>query len=67
MTALYYLLSFVVGLSVGVPLGLGIASMVVRHEIGKNIDRKRGELADHIKEVDEIIHDIENLKENGRG
>lgn len=67
MTALYYLLSFVVGLSIGVPLGLGIASMVVRHEIGKNIDRNRGNMAERMQDIDEIIHDIEKLKEDGRG
>jgi len=67
MTALYYLLSFVVGLSIGVPLGLGIASMVVRNEIGKNIDRNRGHMAERMKEIDDIIHDIEKLKEDGRG
>lgn len=67
MTALYILLAFITGLAVGVLAGIGISSVVVRNQIARNVDQKRDELRGHIEQVDEIIADIKNLKDNGRG
>lgn len=67
MTTLYILLAFITGLAVGVLAGIGISSVVVRNQIARNVDQKGDELRGHIEQVDEIIADLKNLKDNGRG